>query len=44
MKLKNENLKKQIELYKEKTSNMEKMSITLKEQDSKLIVPSSIID
>ena len=44
MKLKNENLKKQIELYKEKTCNMEKMSATLKEQDSQLIIKENEIN
>ena len=43
MKLKNENLKKQIELYKEKTINMEKMSANLKEQDSQLIIKENEI-
>ena len=44
IKLKNENLKKQIELYKEKTCNMEKMSATLKEQDSQLIIKENEIN
>ena len=43
IKLKNENLKKQVKLYKEKTAQMEKMSQTLKEQDSQLIMKENEI-